>query len=166
MNCSVIYRLAGLLASVILLLCFTACEHKVTSTVTAAKIENDIIATIKFPAMVSLNEEQLANHFSFPAESISDFRVMISETEDRSDEIAIFIISDKVSNADVMNVISTHITNRASSFKKISEIEYNKLQNAVIRRFNVVDGLLVAVIISDTPELAAKILEDMGGELA
>ncbi len=109
---------------------------------------------------VSLSSDQLSNYYGFAGESLQDFCVYISDSEELSNEIAVFLPKDSDARLRVLDGINQRINKVAATFRNLSATEYKKIQSRLIMEL---DSMVILAVTNDS-ELSYNILKEMGAQ--
>lgn len=145
----VIFRRQLLIVSFcfLFLVSVTACsDDKPKLTASASEITNTIIRDTGMENMVVLEKDQISNHYSFDTSYLSDFSVYISSQNDVADEVAVFIVNEENQAEAVKKAVDDRLRMKATSFKEMSNVDYQKIENGIIKHY---DKYIILIIAPD-----------------
>ncbi len=123
--------------------------------VSAADITADIQNQLNITDMVSVPRENLSSYFDIYVEDIEDYSFLVSSSEGKADELAVFKSSNSDSVTEIKAAVSNHILLKEDSFKNLDPVEYQKVKNAVLVDY---DQYVFLAVCTD-PESASKAFE-------
>lgn len=121
----------------------------------AADITADIQNRLNITDMVSVPRENLASYFNIYVDNIEDYSFLVSSSEGKADELAVFKSTNPDSIIEIKAAVSNHILSKEDSFKNLDPIEYQKVKAAVLVDY---DQYVFLAVCSD-PEGASKAFE-------
>ena len=126
-----------------------------TIEVSAADITTDIQNRLNITDMVSVSRENLASYFNIYVDDIEDYSFLVSSSESKADELAVFKSSNSDSVAEIKTAVSNHILSKEDSFKNLDPVEYQKVKDAVLVDYD----QYVFLAVCNDPESASKAFE-------
>ena len=153
-------RVAALLAACSVLLLTVGCS-KGMSEMDISEIASLIESDLNFPTLVLVNDEGLSNYFDLSPSMLVDYQAKLSASEEHADEYGVFQVASLDHVPDVSAAILDHLMVRANIFKQTSDIEYNKLHNAVVRQA----GHIVVYVVCEDYMMAAELLDNHGARM-
>lgn len=127
-----------------LLTVITFCSCKEKETLSPADISEKIVEENTLTELSPLSGEKLYSYFEFKNSDVNRFSVMISNSTENSDTVAVFEVKDEDSRSLVVTGISKYIDKLSNSMRTVKN-EHEKVSSRVLME---VDDLIILVISS------------------
>ncbi len=121
-----------------------------------AKIREDIIASVEFPEMVDSTDKDFNYLYELNSADFESFVSSRAGSGGDADEITIVKVKDEKDTADVKTAFDKRIESQKRSYEGYAPIEFEQLQNAVVK----VKGKYVILVVSEDSSKAEKIFDD------
>ncbi len=96
-----------------------------------SEIADAIRESIGMKDYVSLDNEQVLNHFGFASDVIADSTVYTSTKQNNADEIAVFKLADVNKSEEVMVAVGDRLNLKLKTFDVLNSYEYDKVENTI-----------------------------------
>ncbi len=155
-----IKRIAALLLCALLLFSFSACKKeqpKYSAAELCNMISRDLFTTQN---LTVIENEQLTAYFPFSEELLKEWRVAVSDKNEKHFVSAVFVPKDSDSEKTVMDSINKFVSQTAARLKNLSDAEYNKISSRLVYKL----GDAVILVVTDDYPAAEKYLKDLGAK--
>lgn len=155
-----IKRIAALLLCAVLLFSFSGCKKeqpKYSAAELCNMISRDLFTTQK---LTVIENEQLTTYFPFSEELLKEWRVAVSDKNEKHFVSAVFVAKDSDSEKVIMDSINSFISQTAARLKNLNDSEYNKISSRLVYKL---DDAVILVVTDDYPA-AEKYLKDLGAK--
>lgn len=95
------------------------------------EIADAVVDSIGMTDFVSLNSEQIVNHFGFDTAYLSESTVYASNVQNNADEVAVFRFASEEAAQKAMPAISERVERKSKTFNMLNRDEYNKVEKTI-----------------------------------
>ncbi len=153
-------KLICILLVLLLLFSLSSCK-KTTKDYSATELCNMISRDLfKDQKVTVINEEQLLTYFSFSKAILNDWRVAISDNDDKVFVAAVFEPNNKFSEKIVVNALNAFVSQTAARLKNLNDNEYTKISSRLVYKH----GNNIILVVTDDYPTAEKYLKDLGAK--
>lgn len=153
-------RIAALLLCAVLLFSFGGCKKeqpKYSAAELCNMISRDLFTT---QSITVIEDRQLTSYFPFSAELLKEWRVAVSDENEKYFVAAVFVPKDNDSEKIILDSVNKFISQTAARLKNLSDAEYNKISSRLVYKL---DNAVILVVTDDYPT-AKKYLDDLGAK--
>ncbi len=155
-----IKKLICIALCLLMVFCVAACKDK-EPTYSATELCNMISRDLFTKQNVTIIEnQQLSIYFPFSEDLLNDWRVAISDENDKTFVAAVFEPKDSDSEKVVLDSINKFISQSAARLKNLNDTEYTKISSRLVYKL----GKNVILVVTDDYPAAEKYLKDLGAK--
>lgn len=119
------------------------------------EVADAVAEAIGMTDFVSLDSEQVANHFGFDTAYLSEATVYASNVQNNADEVAVFRFASEAEAQKAMPDISERVERKSKTFNLLNKDEYDKVENTIFLN----KGEYVILVITSKTDSAWNAIE-------